>query len=57
MGANAVCDLLDLGWYIFLFGEVNELFSTHLDAKVALRITTVDGDRTHPHGSDRELAS
>ena len=57
MGANAVCDLLDLGWYILLFGEVNELFSTHLDAKVTLRVTTVDGDGTHPHGSDRELAS
>ena len=57
MGANAVCDLLDLGWYILLFGEVNEFFSTHLDAKVALRITTVNGDRTHSHGPDRVLAS
>jgi hypothetical protein len=57
MGANAVCDLLDLGWYILLFGEVDELFSTHLDAKVTLRVTTVDGDGTHPHGSDRGLAS
>ena len=57
VGSNAVCDLLDLGWDILLFGEVDELFGAHLDAKVALRITTIDGNCAHAHGSDRKLAS
>jgi len=57
VGANAVCDLLDLGWHVLLFGEIDELLSTHLDAQVALRVTTVDGDCTHAHGSDRRSAS
>jgi hypothetical protein len=50
MSSNAISDLLDLGWHVLLFGEVDELLSTHLDAKVALCITTVDSDRTHAHG-------
>jgi hypothetical protein len=56
VGTNAVCDLLNLGWYILLFGEVDKLLSAHLDAKVALRVTTVDGDCTHAHGSYKRSA-
>jgi hypothetical protein len=55
VGADSVCDLLDLAWHILLFSEVDELLSAHLDTKVALRITAIDGDRTHAHGSDRWL--
>jgi hypothetical protein len=57
VGADSVCDLLDLAWHILLFSEVDELLSAHLDTKVALRITAIDGDRTHAHGPRRKSAS
>lgn len=53
MGSNAICDLLDFRRYVLFLGEIDEVLSTHLHAKVALGIASINGNCSHAHGPEK----
>jgi len=42
-------DLHHLSWYVLGSGEVNEVLSAELLAKISFGITAIDGDHPHAH--------